>query len=100
MRSFTYERATSPAAALQAFEADEAATMYLAGGTTLLDLMKLDVLRPARVVDISGFDARAIELSDGQLRLGAAVKMAEAAQHNGLRSQVPMLTQTLTSAAS
>jgi xanthine dehydrogenase YagS FAD-binding subunit len=100
MRSFTYERAASPAAALQAFEADETATMYLAGGTTLLDLMKLDVLRPARVVDISGLDTRAIELSDGRLRLGAAVKMAEAARHDGLRGRIPMLTQTLTSAAS
>ena len=100
MRSFTYARAASPASALQAFGAADPNTVYLAGGTTLLDLMKLDVLRPAHVVDISALDTRAIDLSDSHLRLGAAVKMAEAARHDGLRSQVPMLTQTLTSAAS
>lgn len=100
MRSFTYERAASPASALQAFGGADPNTMYLAGGTTLLDLMKLDVLRPAHVIDISALDARTIDLSGDRLRLGAAVKMSEAAHHEGLRNQLPMLTQTLTSAAS
>lgn len=100
MRSFTYERAASPDIALQAFDADMAETAYLAGGTTLLDLMKLDVMRPAHLIDITGLGTTAIELDGGLMRLGAAVKMAEAARHGGLNAQVPMLSQTLTSAAS
>jgi xanthine dehydrogenase YagS FAD-binding subunit len=99
MRPFAYERATSPDAALAAFN-DERATAFLAGGTTLIDLMKLDVLRPERVVDINGLGADGIEIGDGRLRLGASVRMADAETHPELRRQVPMLTQSLTLAAS
>ena len=99
MRPFAYERATSPDAALAAFKA-ERATAFLAGGTTLIDLMKLDVMRPERVVDISGLGMDAIEIGDGGLRLGASVRMADAETHPDLRRQVPMLTDSLALAAS
>jgi xanthine dehydrogenase YagS FAD-binding subunit len=99
MRPFAYERATSPDAALAAVK-DERATAFLAGGTTLIDLMKLDVMRPERVVDINGLGADSIEIGDGRLRLGASVRMAEAEVHSELRRQLPMLTQSLALAAS
>ena len=99
MRPFAYERATSLDAALAAFT-DERATAFLAGGTTLIDLMKLDVLRPERVVDINALGADGIEIGDGRLRLGASVRMADAETHPELRRQVPMLTQSLALAAS
>lgn len=99
MRPFTYERATSPDAAVAAFEG-EGATAFLAGGTTLIDLMKLDVLRPERVVDINGLGADSIEIGEDRLRLGASVRMADAEMHPDLRRQVPMLTQSLALAAS
>lgn len=99
MRPFVYERATSPAAALAAVK-DERATAFLAGGTTLIDLMKLDVLRPERVIDINGLGADGIEIGDGRLRLGASVRMADAEMHPELRRQIPMLTQSLALAAS
>jgi xanthine dehydrogenase YagS FAD-binding subunit len=99
MRPFVYERATSPEAALTAFK-DDRATAFLAGGTTLIDLMKLDVMRPERVVDINALGAHEIEISGNRLRLGASVRMAEAETHDELRRRVPMLTQSLALAAS
>ena len=99
MRPFAYERATTADAALAAFT-DERATAFLAGGTTLIDLMKLDVMRPERVVDINGLGADGIEIGDGRLRLGASVRMADAETHPDLRRQVPMLTDSLALAAS
>src|SRR5688572_2947225 len=99
MRPFAYERATSPDAAIAAFN-DERATAFLAGGTTLIDLMKLDVLRPERVVDINGLGADGIEIGDGRLWVGASARMADAETHPELRRQVPMLTDSLALAAS
>jgi xanthine dehydrogenase YagS FAD-binding subunit len=99
MRPFVYQRADSPQAALAAFEQDQA-TAFLAGGTTLIDLMKLDVMRPRRVVDINGLGADEIILTEDRLRLGASVHMADAEAHADLRRRVPMLTQSLALAAS
>ena len=60
MRPFVFERADSPAAAVLAAagqaEGDEEA-QFLAGGTTLIDLMKLDVMRPEMVIDINALSA-------------------------------------------
>ena len=99
MRPFAYERANSPESALAAAETG-GATSFLAGGTTLIDLMKLDVMRPQRVVDINGIGATGIELADDRLRLGASVRMADAEMHDDLRRRIPMLTQSLALAAS
>ena len=54
MRPFTYSRADTPAAAVQAAVAGGAATRFLAGGTTLYDLMKLNVETPRHVIDVTG----------------------------------------------
>jgi len=99
MRPFAYERATSPETALDAIK-DDRATAFLAGGTTLIDLMKLDVMRPARVIDINALGATEIELDENRLRLGASVHMADAETHEELRRRIPMLTQSLALAAS
>jgi xanthine dehydrogenase YagS FAD-binding subunit len=99
MRPFAYERASSPEAALEAFDG-ERATAFLAGGTTLIDLMKLDVMRPERVVDINALGATQIDLAGSRLRLGALVRMADAETHEELRMRVPMLTEALALAAS
>src|SRR5689334_13360320 len=75
---------------------------FLAGGTTLLDLMKLDVMFPARVVDINALHESAgnIEVGDDGLRLGALVHMSEAADHEEVRSKYPVIAQSLALAAS
>jgi xanthine dehydrogenase YagS FAD-binding subunit len=104
MRPFEYVRATDPADAIHAARGTEPATsaQFLAGGTTLLDLMKLDVMRPTRVIDISGFREHAGNIvSDGRgLHLGAFVTMAEAADNPDIRKDYPVIAQSLDLAAS
>jgi xanthine dehydrogenase YagS FAD-binding subunit len=102
MRPFVYERVSDPAAAAQAAGA-RAETAYLAGGTTLVDLMKLDVMQPQRLIDINALHDSGhgrIELRQHGLRLGALVRMADAADHPDIQSQYPMIAQSLQLAAS
>jgi xanthine dehydrogenase YagS FAD-binding subunit len=110
MRGFSYQSARQPVQAVQMSAAATANdsrsstnTQYLAGGTTLLDLMKLDVIKPQTVIDInsladSGYGR--IELNQHGLRLGALVRMAEAADHAGIKSNYPVVAQSLAQAAS
>lgn len=100
MRSFHYERVGDAAAAVSAAAGGQAA--FLAGGTTLLDLMKLDVQRPAAVVDINDLAGRhgLIEATDAGLRLGALARMSEAAEHPAIRRDYPVIAQSLQLAAS
>jgi xanthine dehydrogenase YagS FAD-binding subunit len=81
-----------------------AQAQYLAGGTTLLDLMKLDVMRPRRIVDINALaqagDTGQIEVTARGLRLGALVRMSEAAEHPDIKRDYPVLSQSLLLAAS
>jgi xanthine dehydrogenase YagS FAD-binding subunit len=99
MRAFEYTRADDPAAAIQAASAS---SQFLAGGTTLLDLMKLDVMQPARVIDINDLahNFGQIEAGPSGLRLGAFVHMSEAADHPAIRRDYPAIAQSLTLAAS
>jgi len=100
MRPFDYQRIDDDTMAAQAMGGGEAA--FLAGGTTLLDLMKLDVMRPATVIDINGLDQRhaAIKIDDNGLHLGALVHMGDAAAHDGIRKLFPVIAQALDQAAS
>lgn len=108
MRPFTYVNAASLEDAVGAVDASaskqaKTAAQYLAGGTTVLDLMKLDVLQPPQLVSIRDMNADAmskIDVSPKGLRLGALVKMSETADHAEIKSQYPVLAQSLTLAAS
>jgi xanthine dehydrogenase YagS FAD-binding subunit len=114
MRPFLYARAESPEAAVaQAAPSGSspapshvgAPVQYLAGGTVLLDLMKLDVMRPERLVEINGLAARMpalgrVEVTPEGVRLGALVRMSEAAEHEALKRDYPVLTESLWQAAS
>jgi xanthine dehydrogenase YagS FAD-binding subunit len=74
---------------------------FLAGGTTLLDLMKLNVERPARVVDISRLPLNSVEASaDGGVKIGATVRNADLAHHPLIRDAYPVLSQALLAGAS
>jgi xanthine dehydrogenase YagS FAD-binding subunit len=100
MRPFAYERARDAAGALAA-SAEVPGARYLAGGTNLVDLMKLGVERPARVVDVSRLPMDAIEeLSDGGLRIGANVRNSDLAVSPVVRERFPLLSQALLSGAS
>ena len=100
MRPFAYERARDAAGALAA-SAEVPGARYLAGGTNLVDLMKLGVERPARVVDVSRLPMDAIEeLPDGGLRIGANVRNSDLAVSRVVRERFPLLSQALLSGAS
>ena len=85
----------------QRSESDKAVS-YMAGGTTLLDLMKLGTLAPAEVLDINGLahDYGDISWSEDGLKLGALVRMSAAAEHPRIRSDFPVIAQSLDLAAS
>jgi xanthine dehydrogenase YagS FAD-binding subunit len=107
MRPFIYERASdlSQARSLGARTGQgqvDAPTQFLAGGTTLLDLMKLDVLRPSQLVDIARLkDPHGIvDASRAGLRLSAFAKMAHVADHPEVRGNYPVVAQSLQLAAS
>jgi xanthine dehydrogenase YagS FAD-binding subunit len=102
MRPFVYREAVDRADAIQTAGGQAANAVYLAGGTTLVDLMKLDVLRPDALVDINGLanELGRIEADPAQLRLGALVKMAEAENHPAIRRDYPVIAQSLQLAAS
>lgn len=99
MRPFAYLSAETPKSAIAASTAE---TQFLAGGTTLIDLMKLEVMQPERLIDINPLHARygRIERTAEGLRLGALVRMAEAADDPVLRGEYPVLAQALNFAAS
>ena len=99
MRTFAYERAGAPAAARELIARPHAA--YLAGGTNLVDLMKLEVETPTLLVDIRGLAEDAIEeLPDGGLRVGANVRNSDLAVSRVVRERFPLLSQALLSGAS
>ena len=108
MRPFTYKPAQSASEALDlgTVQADahvRAPVQFLAGGTTLIDLMKIDVMQPSTLVDIKRIQdpaLRRIEAGDQGLRIGALVSMAEAADHAAIKRDYPVLSQSLWMAAS
>jgi xanthine dehydrogenase YagS FAD-binding subunit len=70
---------------------------YLAGGTTLVDLMKLDVLTPGRVIDINDLPLRGVRSGPGGLRIGALERMSDVAAHDAVP---PVVAQALLASAS
>ncbi len=96
MEPFVYRRAASVDDALQL--AIQGAR-YLAGGTSLVDLMKLGVEAPTALVDLRGLNLDFIEVGADQLRLGAGVTMAQALEHPAVNAH-PVLAQALAQAAS
>lgn len=101
MRPFIYQQVPDAGAAMRAAAGAQAS--YLAGGTTLVDLMKLEVMRPDHVIDINALDRTAhgqVEVSQNGLRLGALVRMADAADHPDVVRQYPVISQSLQLAAS
>ena len=97
MYPFRFIKAADEAAALSSAAAG---ARYIAGGTTLVDLMRETVERPETVVDINALPYRDIDLQPSRLRVGALVRMSELAAHAGVRQQFPMISQALELSAS
>ncbi|MGK9230971.1 xanthine dehydrogenase family protein subunit M [Inquilinus limosus] len=99
MRPFAYDHPGTVQEAVRAAAQAEAA-QFIAGGTTLLDLMKLDVIRPERVIDITGIGEDRIESTARGLHLGAMARMADVAEDEEVRRDYPVIAQSLDLAAS
>jgi xanthine dehydrogenase YagS FAD-binding subunit len=100
MYPFAFEVANDEASAV-ALAAGQRDTRYLAGGTTLVDLMKLNVEQPARLVDISALALNRIEaLPNGGVRVGALVRNSDMARHPLVRDRYPLVSQALLAGAS
>ena len=96
MKSFTYERAQSPAEAAAA-AARIAGAKFIAGGTNLLDLMKLEIETPAHLIDVNGLALDKIEATpEGGLRIGALVRNTDLAAD---RARAPRLWPAVARAA-
>jgi xanthine dehydrogenase YagS FAD-binding subunit len=100
MKPFTYERATTPAAAADA-AARTPGAQFIAGGTNLLDLMKLQVETPVHLIDINGLALDKIESTpEGGLRIGALVRNTDLAASLTVRQDYPLLSRALLAGAS
>lgn len=98
MHPFTYTRASDIESAL---EAGRSGGRYIAGGTTLVDLMRETVERPETLVDISALPLGDITVTErGTMHIGALVTMAEAAAHPRVREAYPVVSQALELSAS
>ena len=99
MKSFTYERAQSPAAAAAA--AGQPNAKFIAGGTNLLDLMKLEIETPAHLIDVNHLALDRIEpTGDGGLRIGALVRNTDLAADERVRRDYAVLARALLAGAS
>ncbi|MFE9448103.1 FAD binding domain-containing protein [Streptomyces sp. NPDC006739] len=100
MKPFGYVRPGSVQEAVEAFAAHPRAH-YLAGGTNLVDLMKLGVEQPAVLIDVGRLPLDTVdELPDGSLRVGATVRNSDLAAHPAVRDRYPALSQALLAGAS
>ena len=100
MRAFTYQRVTTVADAVTA-AANTAGARFIAGGTNLLDLMKLEIETPAHLIDVNGLGLDRIEAtSDGGLRIGALVRNTDLAADQRVRRDYGVLSRALLAGAS
>ena len=99
MKPFTYERAASPAAAATA-AASTPRSRFVAGGTNLLDLMKLEIETPRHLIDVTGLSLDRIEPTrDGGLRIGALVRNTDLAADVRVRRDYGVLSRALVAGA-
>jgi xanthine dehydrogenase YagS FAD-binding subunit len=100
MRAFTYERANTPVEAAAAVARTPSAK-FIAGGTNLLDLMKLQIETPTHLVDVNGLKLDTMEpTSEGGLRIGALVRNTDLAADERIRRDYGVLSRALLAGAS
>jgi xanthine dehydrogenase YagS FAD-binding subunit len=98
MQSFTHALSTTPETATAAAAAP--GSVYIAGGTDLMQLMKDEVVAPTTLVDIAALPLTGIQADPHQLHLGALERMADVADHQGVRINYPVVSQALLASAS
>ena len=106
MIDFAYSKAANPEQAVRLGSASQTAQQgaqvrYISGGTTLVDLMKLDVERPRQIVDINRLSMAEVKRQpDGSLRVGALVRNSDLAYHPEVLKNYAVLSEALLSGAS
>src|SRR3954466_13986675 len=98
MHPFEYSRATDASHALTSGAKQQ--TKFVAGGTNLIDLMKCEVERPARLVDINALPLATIEAVKGGIRIGALARMSDVAANALVRQHAPAISQAVLASAS
>jgi xanthine dehydrogenase YagS FAD-binding subunit len=100
MRPFTYERAADAASAVKS-AAETPGSRFIAGGTNLLDLMKLEIEQPAHLIDVGRLPLAGIEeTADGGLRIGSMATNSHVAADARVRARYPVLTQAIVAGGS
>jgi xanthine dehydrogenase YagS FAD-binding subunit len=99
VRPFSYERPKDARAAAEAVANKEGAK-FIAGGTNLLDLMKLDIEKPTHLVDVTRLPLNQIEDANGGLRIGGQVTNSDLAADRRVRERYPLLAKALLAGAS
>ncbi|HEX5193048.1 MAG TPA: xanthine dehydrogenase family protein subunit M [Solirubrobacteraceae bacterium] len=99
MRPFAFERATDAQAAV-ALVADRPGAAFLAGGTNLVDHMKLGITAPELLVDVTRLPLDTVQEHDGGVRIGAGVRNSDLSAHPLIRERYPVLSQALVAGAS
>ena len=100
MINFEYARANDVADAVRQIAADPEAK-FIAGGTNLIDLMKYDVARPMRLIDISHLPLKTVEeTADGGVRIGALVPNSDLAYHPVVEKRYPLVSSAILAGAS
>jgi xanthine dehydrogenase YagS FAD-binding subunit len=97
MKPFAYVRADDTATAVKDARDDHA--KYLAGGTNLVDFMKLEVETPNRIIDIGHIPLDRIDVTDQGVRIGSMVRNSDLAYHEIIRERYPVLSEALLSGA-
>jgi len=98
MKQFTFQRSAAAEDAARVV-ADHPGAMFLGGGTTLVDLMKIDVLTPDTVVSVRHLDMSRIDVSDDAIAVGAAVTNSQLAWHPAVRDRYPVLSEAILAGA-
>lgn len=99
MHPFSYVQADTTEAALAAFDQNKQ-SVFFAGGTTLVDLMKLDVMTPSELVDVNLLPFSSIDAGADGVMIGANVRNSEFAAHRVIRERYPVLSEALLAGAS
>lgn len=99
MKAFTYERVQTPADAAASAQRNRGAR-FIAGGTNLLDLMKLEIETPTHLIDVNGLGLDTIEQTDNGLRIGALVRNTDLAADGRVRRDYAVLSRALLAGAS
>ena len=98
MRPFAYKSPSDVREAAAGSAGDN--TAFIAGGTTMIDLMKLEVLKPGHLVDLNNLPLRGIDLGSDGLRIGALEKMSDVAANSKVATNYPVISEALLQSAS